>query len=317
MMISIEQLTKRYGRVNAVDGLSFTVAPGRVTGFLGPNGAGKSTTIRALLGVDTPTRGHALIGGRPYRTLHQPLRTVGALLDATAVHGGRTAYDHLLCIAQTNAISSARVREVLVQTGVASVAHKRVRTFSLGMKQRLGIAAALLGDPEILLLDEPVNGLDPEGIRWIRTLMTALAGQGRTVLISSHLMSEMALTATHLVIIGQGRLIADTDLSTFIRDNTADDVFVRSPAATALAPILVARGATVVIEATDAVAVSGLDPAEISALATAHALAIHELTRRAASLEEAYLNLTDSATRYRGTQPEAGEPETRARRNPR
>jgi ABC-2 type transport system ATP-binding protein len=306
-MIEIEQLTKRHGRVNAVDRLSFTVTPGRVTGFLGPNGAGKSTTIRLLLGLDTPTSGRALIAGRPYHAMCQPLRKVGALLDATAVHGGRTAYDHLLCIAQTNAIGPARVREVLELTGMASVARRRVRTFSLGMKQRLGVAAALLGDPEILIFDEPINGLDPEGIRWIRTLMTSLAAEGRTIFVSSHLMSEMARTADHLVIIGRGRLIADTAMTDFIRDSAPGSVLVRSPQAAALTDVLIEQGATVVTESTGALAVTGLDPAEISALAGVHALAIHELTRRTASLEEAYLSLADRAVQYRGSQPTVGD----------
>nr|WP_219416094.1 ATP-binding cassette domain-containing protein [Pseudonocardia nigra] len=212
-MIEIRHLTKRYGRTVAVDDLSFRVRPGHVTGFLGPNGAGKSTTMRVLLGLDAPTSGEALIDGRRYATFRRPLHRVGALLDAGAVHGGRTAHDHLLCLAHTNGIGRARVAQVLEQVGLAGVARKRVQGFSLGMKQRLGIAAALLGDPAVLLFDEPVNGLDPDGVRWIRQLMRRLAAEGRTVLLSSHLMSEMALTAERIVVVGRGRLVADTTVA--------------------------------------------------------------------------------------------------------
>ena len=210
-------LIKRFGATTAVDGLSFRVEPGRVTGFLGPNGAGKTTTLRMMLGLDTPSAGHALVGNRPYRDLRWPMRLVGALLDAGAVHPGRRARDHLAWLAASNRLPARRVGEVLGLTGLDSVAARRVGSFSLGMRQRLGIAAALLGDPGLLLLDEPVNGLDPEGVRWIRTLMRSLAAEGRTVLLSSHLMSEMALTADHLIIIGRGRLLADTDVSEFVR----------------------------------------------------------------------------------------------------
>ncbi|WP_214416589.1 ABC transporter ATP-binding protein [Sphaerisporangium fuscum] len=215
-MIEVRNLTKRYGQAVAVDGLSFTVRPGRVTGFLGPNGAGKSTTMRMMLGLDRPTSGEALIGGRPYGRLDRPLRHVGALLDASAVHPGRSAYHHLLWQAQSNGVPARRVREVLRLVGLDGAARRRVKGFSLGMSQRLGIAAALLGDPPVLLLDEPVNGLDPEGILWIRGLMKDLAAEGRTVLVSSHLMSEMALTADHLVVIGRGRLLADTPMDDFV-----------------------------------------------------------------------------------------------------
>ena len=220
-MIEVQGLTKRYGSQVAVDDLSFTVRPGHVTGFLGPNGAGKTTTMSVILGLDAPSRGRALVNGKPYHDLHEPLHRVGALLDARAVHPGRRARDHLLWLAQSNGIATARVDEVLDLTGMAEAAHRRVGKFSLGMSQRLGIAAALLGDPEILMFDEPVNGLDPEGIRWIRNLLRGLAAEGRTVLVSSHLMSEMALTADHLVVIGRGRLIADASINEVIDRSAA------------------------------------------------------------------------------------------------
>jgi ABC-2 type transport system ATP-binding protein len=226
-MISADELTKRYRRTVAVDRLSFDVRPGRVTGFLGPNGAGKSTTMRMLLGLDTPSGGRITVNGRPYRTLRHPLREVGALLDANAAHAGRSAYHHLLWIAQTNAISPRRVTEVMELTGIAGVAGKRVRGYSLGMRQRLGIAVALLGDPPVLVLDEPVNGLDPEGISWIRGLMRALAAEGRTVFVSSHLLSELALIAHDLIVIGQGRLIAHAPLGELIGDGSLEQAYLR------------------------------------------------------------------------------------------
>jgi ABC-2 type transport system ATP-binding protein len=228
-VIDLRQLTKHYGSTVAVDGLTFTVEPGRVTGFLGPNGAGKSTTMRMLLGLDRPTRGEALFGGKPYRDLPEPLRHVGALLDANATQPGRTARNHLSWLARTNRIPLRRVEEVLDVVGLHAVAGRRTRGFSLGMAQRLGIAAALLGDPEVLLLDEPVNGLDPEGVRWIRTLLRTFAAEGRTVFVSSHLMSEMAVTADHLVVIGRGRLLADTDVAEFVRggSESLEDAFFR------------------------------------------------------------------------------------------
>jgi ABC-2 type transport system ATP-binding protein len=298
-MIEIHELTKRYASTVAVDHLSFEVQPGRVTGFLGPNGAGKSTTMRMILGLDTPSGGQALVNGRSYRSLERPLRIVGSLLDAGAVHGGRNARDHLACLAAASDLAGRRVDEVLVQTGLASVARRRVKVFSLGMRQRLGIAAALLGDPEILVFDEPVNGLDPEGIVWIRNLMRSLAAEGRTVLVSSHLMSEMALTADHLVVIGRGRLIADTGMRAFIEAAVLEEVFVRTPQGTALAERLRAEGATVAAEPDDGLAVTGLPLETISQVAAAHAIAVHELTRRQASLEEAYMKLTDSAVDHR------------------
>jgi len=303
-MIEVHELAKRYGTAVAVDGLSFTVRPGRVTGFLGPNGAGKSTTMRVILGLDAPTAGRATIGGQPYARLSRPLHQVGALLDAGAVHGGRTARNHLLAIAVSNGISARRVDEVLGLVGLDSAtASRRVRGFSLGMKQRLGIAAALLGDPGVLLFDEPVNGLDPEGVHWVRGLFKQLAGEGRTVFVSSHLMSEMAVTAEHLVVIGRGRLVADTPIAQFVQQGSSGDVLVRSPAAPALAVLLHRRGATVTTDTGGALAVTGLDAEAIGDLAAAHHLPVHELTPRRASLEEAFLELTRDSVDYQAGAP--------------
>jgi ABC-2 type transport system ATP-binding protein len=302
-MIRAEELTKRYRSTLAVDRLSFDVSPGRVTGFLGPNGAGKSTTMRMILGLDTPTAGRAMVNGRPYRSLRQPLRQVGSLLEAGAVHGGRSARSHLRFLAASNDLPRARVRDVLERTGLASVAGKRVGGFSLGMKQRLGIAAALMGDPPVLMFDEPVNGLDPEGILWIRRLMKSLAAEGRTVFVSSHLMSEMALTAEHLIVIGRGHLLADTDMAGFIRSSGLDDVLVRSPHSGHLAEILAAKGAAVIAEPDGGLSVTGLTSQDISQLAAAHGIAVHELAQRQASLEEAYMKLTGNAVEYRATDP--------------
>jgi ABC-2 type transport system ATP-binding protein len=302
-MIEVHQLAKHYGGTVAVDGLSFTVHPGRVTGFLGPNGAGKSTTMRVILGLDAPTAGHATIGGQPYARLRGPLHRVGALLDAGAVHGGRTARNHLLAIAASNGIGRSRVAEVLGTVGLDSAADKRVRGFSLGMKQRLGIAAALLGDPGVLLFDEPVNGLDPEGVHWVRGLFKQLAGEGRTVFVSSHLMSEMALTAGHLIVIGRGRLIADTPIGDFVSQGSGGDVLVRSPAAPTLAVLLHRRGATVTTDTGGALAVTGLDAEAIGDLAAAHHLPVHELTPRRASLEEAFMELTREHVDYHAGAP--------------
>ncbi|MCP2167196.1 ABC transporter ATP-binding protein [Goodfellowiella coeruleoviolacea] len=296
-MIDVKQLTKRYGGTTAVDRLSFQVRPGSVTGFLGPNGAGKSTTMRAVLGLDTPTSGQALVNGRRYADLAHPMRQVGALLDANAAHPGRTALMHLRCLARTHRIGRARVADVLDQVGLASAAHQRVGRLSLGMRQRLGIAVALLGDPGVLLFDEPVNGLDPDGVRWIRQLMRALAAEGRTVLVSSHLMSEMELTADRLVIIGRGRLIADTTVSE-LTDRYRQGVLVRSPRATELAAVLTAHGGQVTPEAPGEVSVTGLDAARIGDLAAASGIAVHGITTRTASLEEAYLRLTADAVEY-------------------
>ncbi|KAB8184824.1 ATP-binding cassette domain-containing protein [Microbispora catharanthi] len=297
-MIELRQLTRRYGEVTVVDGLSFDVRPGVVTGFLGPNGAGKTSTMRMILGLDRPTSGSATIGGRRYADLPVPLREVGALLDAHAVHPRRTAFDHLLSLAYGNGIGRRRVEEVLGLVGLADVAGRRPGGFSLGMKQRLGIAVALLGDPPVVLLDEPVNGLDPEGIRWIRTLTRSLAAEGRTVLLSSHLMSEMALTADHLVVIGRGRLIADTGLEAFVQAAARQGVLVRTPDARRLAPLLRESGATVRPGVDGGLMVTGLSGAEVGGLAGAHGIVLHELTPRRASLEDAYLELTGDSVEF-------------------
>ncbi|MCO5986018.1 ATP-binding cassette domain-containing protein [Actinoallomurus spadix] len=296
-MIEVTKLTKRYGDGLAVDRLSFQVRPGHVTGFLGPNGAGKSTTMRVLLGLAAPTSGAALVTGRRYADLRFPMHEVGALLDANAAYGGRTAFDHLRCLARTNRIGPARVAAVLEQVGLAGVGRKRISGFSLGMRQRLGIAAALLGDPGVLMLDEPVNGLDPEGVRWIRELLRALAGEGRTVLVSSHLMSEMELTADRLVIIGRGRLIADTTVRE-LAERFQRGVLVRTGRGPELARALEAAGASVLVETDGALSVKGLDPVRIGDLAARHAIPVHEVTPRTASLEEAYLALTAGSLEY-------------------
>ena len=299
-MIEVERLSKRFGPVTALDDLSFTVRPGRVTGFLGPNGAGKTTTMRIILGLAAPTSGRALVGGRRYDGLIRPLREVGSLLDATALHAGRTAWAHLWSIAQANGITRPRVTEVLGLTGLESVARRRVGGFSLGMKQRLGIAAALLGDPPVLMFDEPVNGLDPEGIGWIRGFFRELAADGRTVLVSSHLMSEMAQTADHLVIIGRGRLLADVPTQELIDSSARRDVLVRSPRAAGLAELIAQRGGTVTRQDDGALVVTGLDAAAIGDLAAGDGIAVHALVPRQASLEDAYLDLTRESTDYRG-----------------
>ncbi|MFB4318848.1 ABC transporter ATP-binding protein [Actinomadura sp. 21ATH] len=296
-MIEVRELTKRYGGSVAVDGLSFQVRPGTVTGFLGPNGAGKSTTMRVLLGLDAPASGEALVNGRRYREIRRPMHEVGALLDANAVHGGRSAFDHLRWMARSNRIPVSRVSAVLEQVGLAGVARKRVGGFSLGMRQRLGIAAALLGDPGVLLFDEPVNGLDPDGVRWVRELMRALAGEGRTVLVSSHLMSEMALTADRLVVIGRGRLIADTSVQE-LSDRFRRGILVRSPRAPELSAVLVAAGAVVEREGAGDLSVAGLDAAGIGELAAANGIPLYEVTPRSASLEEAYMELTAGSVQY-------------------
>ena len=298
VVIEVDQLAKRFGAVTALDGLSFAVRPGTVTGFLGPNGAGKTTTMRVILGLDAPTAGTALVGGRRYQEVIRPLHVVGSLLDATAVPGGRSAWFHLLSIAQSNGIGRRRVMEMLELTGLETVASRRVGEFSLGMKQRLGIAGALLADPPVLMLDEPVNGLDPEGIRWIRQLLKAMAAEGRTVLVSSHLMSEMALTADYLVIIGRGRLLADTPMAEFV-SSTHRDVLLRSPRAGELAGLLTAGGAAIAPEADGALVVTGMDAPAIGDLAARHGIAVHELVPRHASLEEAYLDLTGGSTDFR------------------
>ncbi|HYB19037.1 MAG TPA: ATP-binding cassette domain-containing protein [Streptosporangiaceae bacterium] len=303
-MIEVNRLTKRFGPVTAVDGLSFTVRSGHVTGFLGPNGAGKTTTMRVILGLDAPTSGTTRVNHKSYASLIRPLHQVGALLDATALHGGRTARAHVVSIAQSNGIGRHRVTEVLRLTGLEPVANRRVKGFSLGMKQRLGIAVALLGDPPILMFDEPVNGLDTEGIAWIRQFFKALAAEGRTVLVSSHLMSEMSQTADHLIVIGRGRLLADVSTAQLIESSTRKDVLVRSPQAGELAGLMAARGATVTREDDGVLAVTGLDAPAIGDLAAEHGIAVHALVPRSASLEEAYLDLTGDSVEYRAASPE-------------
>jgi ABC-2 type transport system ATP-binding protein len=278
-----------------------------VTGFLGPNGAGKTTTMRVILGLDAPTSGTALVGGRHYQEMIRPLHEVGSLLDANAVHLGRSAWFHLLSIAQSNGIGRKRVHEVLELTGIEDVSQRRVKGFSLGMRQRLGIAAALLGDPQVLIFDEPTNGLDPEGIHWIRELFKALASEGRTVFVSSHLMSEMALTADHLIIIGRGRLLADTPTERFVESSSRGDVLVRSPRAADLALLLKSNGATVQSEGDDALAVTGMEAPAIADLASEHRIAVHELATRHASLEQAYLDLTGESVEYRAGARQAAE----------
>jgi ABC-2 type transport system ATP-binding protein len=293
-MIETRGLTKRYGPTLAVDDLSFTIQPGRVTGFLGPNGAGKSTTMRMILGLDRPTAGHALIDGRPYQELVHPLRTVGALLDAKWVHPNRSARSHLRWLARSNRLPRGRVDEVLDQVGLTEVADRRAGAYSLGMSQRLGIAGALLGDPGVLLFDEPVNGLDPEGIVWIREFMQRLAGEGRSVLVSSHLLPEMALTATELVVIGRGRLIAQSSTAAFVDGATCSTVRVRSPRLLELAEVLMRHGIDVQAAADGerTLVVNGADTARVGELAAGAGLVLHELAPHRGSLEEAFMHLT-------------------------
>ncbi|MFI5688848.1 ATP-binding cassette domain-containing protein [Streptomyces sp. NPDC051636] len=305
-MIELAGLTKRYGEKVAVDDLTFAVRPGIVTGFLGPNGAGKSTTMRMILGLDHPTAGDVRIDGRRYDQLKDPLTYIGALLDAKAVHGGRSALSHLLCLAQSNGIPKSRVREVLDTVGLTAVARKKTKGFSLGMGQRLGIAGALLGDPRILMFDEPVNGLDPEGIHWIRTLMKSLAAQGRTVFVSSHLMSEMAVTADHLVVIGQGRLLADTSMAEFIRRNSRSYVRIRTPERERLLDVLHGAGITVLEAGGDALEVDGEKGELIGELAARHQVVLHELSPQRASLEEAFMRLTAESVEYHAHSDTAG-----------
>ena len=298
-MIEAVNLTKRYGHKTAVDNISFTVEPGTVTGFLGPNGAGKSTTMRMIMGLDKPTSGKVTVNGRPYRDLSAPLCEVGALLDAKGLHGSRSARNHLRQLAASNGIPANRVDEVLEITGLTAVAKKRVKEFSLGMGQRLGIAAALLGDPSVLLFDEPVNGLDPEGVKWVRETCRRLAGEGRTVFISSHLMSEMAQTADQLLVIGRGRILSAGPVDDVIASATTDRVRVASPQATQLAELMASRNlaarpvAPSVLETTDTTA------AAIGELAAQSGIVLHELTTIHASLEEAYLTLTSDSVEYR------------------
>jgi ABC-2 type transport system ATP-binding protein len=304
-VIEAQDLTKRYGDKLAVDHLSFKVEPGRVTGFLGPNGAGKSTTMRLVLGLDRPAEGSATINGKPYAELAQPLRTVGALLEAKAMHPGRSARNHLLFLAQTQGLPSSRVDEVLELVGLREVARQRVRGYSLGMSQRVGIAAAMLGNPSVLLLDEPVNGLDPEGILWIRNLMKHLASEQRTIFVSSHLMNEMAVTADHLIVIGKGKLIADCTTQEFIGRSSERSVLVRSPGAAALADLIAAEGGKAIPQdaaagRAEALSVTGLEAPRIGELAAANGIVLHELTPRLASLEEAFIELTAGSVEYGG-----------------
>jgi ABC-2 type transport system ATP-binding protein len=297
-MIEVKGLSKRYGDVLAVDDLSFTVEPGHVTGFLGPNGAGKSTTMRAIVGLDRQSAGTVTIDGHRYAHDRAPLTHVGALLEAKAVHPGRSAYNHLLFLAQSNGISRKRVDHVLGLVGLESVARKRTKTFSLGMGQRLGIASAMLGDPRVLLLDEPVNGLDPEGIIWVRNLLKALAAEGRAILVSSHLMAEMSMTADHLIVIGRGRLIADTTVADFVAQASSKAVLVRSPDAGPLTALLQQQGGVVTPSDDGAIYVSGLDAAQIGQAAADTATVLHELTPQRASLEEAFMELTRDSVEY-------------------
>jgi len=299
-MIEARGLTKRYGDKVAVDGLSFTVRPGVVTGFLGPNGAGKSTTMRMILGLDRPSAGSVTVNGRHYADLAAPLHEVGALLEARAVHTSRSAYNHLRALAATHGISRSRVDEVIDLVGLTGVARKRAGGFSLGMGQRLGIATALLGDPPTVVLDEPVNGLDPEGIRWVRDLLKGLAAEGRTVFVSSHLMSEMALTAEHVIVVGRGRLIADTSVEEIIREASANAVLVRSPDAAQLRAALAAPDVTVSSTEDGVLHVTGLSAAQIGDTARGLGVALHELTPQRASLEEAFMDMTRDDVEYHG-----------------
>jgi ABC-2 type transport system ATP-binding protein len=291
-MIEAHNLTKRYGETTAVNDLTFTVKPGIVTGFLGPNGSGKSTTMRLILGLDAPSEGEVKVNGRRYVEFPAPLHEVGALLEARSVHTGRSAYNHLLALAQTHGIPRSRVEELIHTVGLETVAKKRAGQFSLGMGQRLGIAAALLGDPEVVILDEPVNGLDPDGIRWIRDLMKTLAAEGRTVFLSSHLMSEMALTADHLIVIGRGRLIADLSVDEFIRRHSRHVVVVRSPQATHLSQLVAGPAVTTEAVEPGLLEIEGLTAEQIGTTAAANAIVLYELAPRQASLEEAFMDLT-------------------------
>ena len=308
VMIEAHNLTKDYGEKRAVHDLSFTVQPGIVTGFLGPNGSGKSTTMRLILGLDAPTSGNVLVNGKPYRQHAAPMLQVGALLEARSVHTGRSAYNHLLALAQTHAIPKRRVLELIDLVGLHDVARKRAGQFSLGMGQRLGIATALLGDPQTFLLDEPVNGLDPEGIHWIRNLLKTLAAEGRTVFVSSHLMSEMALTADHLIVIGRGRLIADVSVDEFVRQASGSIVRVRSPQATRLRELVLGPDVSVTSTEPEVLEISGIKADQIGETAAANGIVLHELTPLQASLEEAFMELTSEDVEFRAGEL-AGSPE--------
>ena len=298
-MIVAEQLTKRFGDKTAVSEVSFSVQPGKVTGFLGPNGAGKSTTMRMIVGLDRPTAGSVTVNGMPYAQMRAPLTEVGVLLDAKAVHGGRSARNHLRAMAATHGISRTRVDEVIELTGIGSVAGKRAGKFSLGMGQRLGIAAALLGDPHTLILDEPVNGLDPEGVRWVRQFVRYLAAEGRTVLLSSHLMSEMAQTADHVIVLGRGEVLADAELSELVHAWTSSTVLVRSPRLGELVSAVSGPDVTVAATAPGVAEITGVTAASLGDLAASLGIPVHELTSRTGSLEDAYLALTGEAVEYK------------------
>ncbi|HEY3606876.1 MAG TPA: ATP-binding cassette domain-containing protein [Pseudonocardiaceae bacterium] len=312
-MIEARRLTKRYGDKLAVDDLSFTVERGKVTGFLGPNGAGKSTTMRLILGLDRPNSGDATIDGKHYRDLAAPLRVVGALLEARAMHPGRTAYNHLLFLAQTQGLDHKRVDEVIDLVGLHEVARKRSGGFSLGMGQRLGIAAALLGNPSVLVLDEPVNGLDPEGVVWIRTLMKHLAANGKTVFVSSHLMNEMAVTAEHLIVIGRGKLVADCSTEEFIERSTDQTVVVHSPDAAKLAEVIAAEGGTATPDGDDGMmTVAGMAARRVGELAARDGLVLYELTTKRGSLEQAFMELTRDSVEYGNTSLPEAQPQVGA-----
>ena len=300
-MIEARHLSKRYGDTTAVDDLTFKVRPGIVTGFLGPNGSGKSTTMRMILGLDAPSGGDVTVNGKHYAEQSAPLHEVGALLEARSIHPGRSAYGHLLALAQTHGIPRKRVTELIELVGLEAVERKRAGQFSLGMGQRLGIAAALLGDPEVVMLDEPVNGLDPDGIRWIRDLMKQLAAEGRTVFLSSHLMSEMALTADHLIVIGRGRLIADLSVDEFIRRHSRRIVRVRSPDATELAALLITQQVSVDAVEPGLIEIEGVTAPEIGEWAAASGFVLHELAPQQASLEEAFMSMTRDDVEYHAT----------------
>ena len=308
-MIEVDHVTKRYGEKVAVDDLTFCVRPGIVTGFLGPNGAGKSTTMRVILGLDAPSSGEARIDGARYRDFPAPLHKVGALLEARAIHTGRSAYNHLLAMAQTHSIPRPRVDEVIDLVGLQTVARRRAGGFSLGMGQRLGVAAALLGDPEVLILDEPANGLDPEGILWIRNLLKGLAADGRTVFLSSHLMSEIAVTAEHLVVVGRGRLIADTSVAEIVAEaSKGAAVLVRTPDAAALREALGAENVTITSSARGVLEVHGLASEQIGELAASRGIVLYELTPKQASLEDAFMRLTGESVEYHAAASAPAEP---------
>ncbi|MBV8430442.1 MAG: ATP-binding cassette domain-containing protein [Solirubrobacterales bacterium] len=307
-MIELTGVTKRYGSTVAVNDLTFTVRPGIVTGFLGPNGAGKSTTMRLILGLDAPDAGRALVNGKPYREHEAPLAEAGALLEARSLHPGRSAYNHLLALGQTHGVGRARVQELIEMVGLTSVARKRAGTFSLGMGQRLGIASALLCDPRTVMFDEPINGLDVEGIQWVRSLLKQLAAEGRTVFVSSHLMSEMAQTAEHLIVIGRGQLLADLSVDEFVRRAGKRAARVRSPQASRLAELVAGPDVTVRPLGDDLLEVTGLDASAIGEIAAQQHLVLHELTPQQASLEEAFVELTKDEVEFHGATPEQ-EPE--------